>query len=64
MRARILYCSCGWVVEQEHYDSEGKFLQIIRDIHLKTFHDHNCEIKDLAADEGRSKESHRDAASQ
>lgn len=54
MRARILYCSCGWVVEQEHYDTEGKFLQIVRDIHMKTFPDHSCEIKDLAEQKEKS----------
>jgi len=47
MRARMLRCSCGWIVEQEPYDSEGKFLKIIKDIHLRIFPDHTCEIKVL-----------------
>jgi hypothetical protein len=46
MIARTLHCSCGWIVEQEHYDTEGKFLQIIKDIHQTTFPDHRCEIKE------------------
>lgn len=41
-----LICSCGWVVDQEHYDTQGKFLQIIKDIHLTAFPDHVCEIKE------------------
>ena len=41
-----LVCSCGWTVPQEHYDKEGRFLKIIRDIHLKTFPDHKCNIKE------------------
>lgn len=45
MIARLLRCSCGWVVEQEPYDEQGKFLEIIKDIHLTTFPDHRCEIR-------------------
>jgi len=41
-----LICSCGWIVDQEHYDRGGKFLGIIKDIHLKIFPDHRCEIKE------------------
>jgi hypothetical protein len=40
-----IVCSHEWVMdEQEHYDKEGRFHQIIKDIALATFPDYKCEI--------------------
>jgi hypothetical protein len=46
MIARTLHCSCGWIVEQEPFDRKGKFLEVIKNIHLRAFPSHKCEIKE------------------
>jgi hypothetical protein len=42
----VLKCSCGWTATAEANDPKGRMLQILKDIHEKTFVGHKATIEE------------------